>query len=76
LYDAYVDAGGTARIDRPGNFSMAIAQIHHIAEMDCEAWLDPAASEQERQRHIPRVAEFIDRPLTRSVIDDILAAIS
>lgn len=76
LYDAYVDAGGTARIDRPGNFSMAIAQIHHIAEMDCEAWLDPAASKQERQRHIPRVAEFIDRPLTRSVIDDILAAIS
>jgi Ser/Thr protein kinase RdoA (MazF antagonist) len=76
LYDAYVDAGGPSRVDRPGNFSMAIAQIHHIAEMDCEAWLDPAASEEERRRRVPRIAEFIDRPLTRAVIDVLLAALS
>ena len=56
LYSAYVDAGGPGRIDRPGNFSMAIAQTGHIAEMDCEAWLDPASSPAERERRVPRVA--------------------
>ncbi len=75
LYEAYLAAGGPGRVDRPGNFSMAIAQIHHIAEMDCEAWLDPAASPVERERHVGRIAEFLDRPLSRAVIDDILAAL-
>jgi Ser/Thr protein kinase RdoA (MazF antagonist) len=76
LHEAYLAAGGPGRVDRPGNFSMAIAQIHHIAEMDCEAWLDPTASDEERQRHVPRIAEFIDRPLTRAAIDDLLSAVS
>ena len=47
LYEAYVDADGPARIYHPGNFSMAIAQIGHIAEKDYTRWLDPGASEIE-----------------------------
>jgi Ser/Thr protein kinase RdoA (MazF antagonist) len=75
LYETYVDAGGPGRVEQPGDFSMAIAQIHHIAEMDCEAWLEPTASPTERQRHVGRMAEFISRPLTRTVIDDLLDAV-
>jgi Ser/Thr protein kinase RdoA (MazF antagonist) len=76
LYEAYVNAGGPGRIDRPGNFSMAIAQTGHIAEMDCEAWLDPDASTTERDRRIGRIHEFTSRALTRAVIDDLLAAVA
>jgi Ser/Thr protein kinase RdoA (MazF antagonist) len=76
LYEAYVDAGGTGRIERPGNFSMAIAQLGHIAEYDCERWLDPEASAADRERHAHRFAEFTTRPLTRAVIDDLLAAVA
>jgi hypothetical protein len=54
---------------------MAIAQIHHIAEMDYEAWLEPGSPPAERERHVGRIAEFIDRPLTRAVIDDLLDAL-
>ena len=76
LYEAYLDAGGTGRIDRPGNFSMAIAQTGHIAEMDCEAWLSADASESERERRVTRVNEFTSRALTRAVIDDLLTAVA
>jgi hypothetical protein len=55
---------------------MAIAQLGHIAEMDCEAWLDPAATAVDRERAASRFAEFSERPLTRAVIDDLLAAIT
>jgi Ser/Thr protein kinase RdoA (MazF antagonist) len=75
LYHAYVDAGGPARVDRPGNFSMAIAQLGHIAEVDCERWLDPASSQLDRERAVSRFAELTNRPLTRAVIDHLLAAI-
>jgi Ser/Thr protein kinase RdoA (MazF antagonist) len=76
LYEAYVGAGGTGRIDRPGNFSMAIAQFGHIAENDCERWLDPAFSAADRARSVERFEELTSRPLTRSVIDQLLAAVA
>jgi Ser/Thr protein kinase RdoA (MazF antagonist) len=76
LYGAYVDAGGTGRIDRRGNFSMAIAQLGHIAEADCERWLDPSFSSADRARSVARFDEFTSRPLTRAVIDALLDAIA
>jgi len=76
VYDAYVGAGGTGRIDRPGNFSMAIAQLGHIAETDCERWLDPTFSTADRERSVGRFEEFTSRPLTRAVIDRLLAAVA
>jgi Ser/Thr protein kinase RdoA (MazF antagonist) len=76
LYRAYVDAGGPGRIDRPGNFSMAIAQIGHIAETDCERWLDPTFSAADRERSVARFAELTSSPLTRAVIDRLIDAIA
>jgi hypothetical protein len=76
LYTAYVDGGGPGRVDRPGNFSTVIAQLGHIGENACEAWLS-ADTPHERERNVVRVHEFAtDRPLTRSVIDEILDAIA
>lgn len=75
LYTTYVDTGGPGRVDRPGNFSTLIAQLGHIGENACEAWL-AADSPEERDRNVARVHEFaIDRPLTRAAIDAILEAI-
>jgi hypothetical protein len=76
LYTAYVAGGGPGRVDRPGNFSTVIAQLGHIGENACEAWL-AADTPHERERNVVRVHEFAtDRPLTRSVIDEILDAIA
>jgi hypothetical protein len=35
MHDAYVAAGGPGRIERPGQFTMAIAQLGHIGELSC-----------------------------------------
>jgi Ser/Thr protein kinase RdoA (MazF antagonist) len=75
LWRSYLDAGGPGRVDRPADFSMAIAQIGHIGELACRGWLQ-ATSEVERNREAGRVAEFIGRPLTLSIIDELLGALS
>ncbi len=75
LHDAYVDAGGPGRVDRPGHFSMAIAQLGHIGEMACTTWLDPNEPEEERERAVTRAAEFTDLTLTRKAIDELLDAL-
>ncbi len=76
LYSAYVDAGGPGRVDRRGNFATVIAQLGHIGENACVAWL-ASDSAHERERNVGRVHEFaVDRPLTRAVIDAILDAIA
>jgi hypothetical protein len=53
---------------------MVIAQIGHIGELACRGWLE-ATSDVERDREAGRVAEFIDRPLTLAVIDELLDAV-
>jgi Phosphotransferase enzyme family len=75
LYDAYLDAGGPGRIERPGNFSMVIAQLSHIGEISCSRWLDPARS-NEQQRNAGRVDEFVTQPITFSMIEAMLDALS
>ena len=75
LYDAYIDAGGPGRIERPGNFSMVIAQIAHIGEISCARWLDRRAW-TERQHNAGRVDEFVTDGITRRMIDGLLAAVS
>ena len=55
---------------------MVIAIQGHIAEYDCEGWLDPDASQAERDRRVPRVEELTARPLTLTVITDLLTAIA
>jgi hypothetical protein len=77
LHEAYVAAGGPGRVDRPGRFSMAIAQLGHIGERACERSLDPATSEVERARAAALLGEFLtDRPLTRALIEELLAAVA
>jgi Ser/Thr protein kinase RdoA (MazF antagonist) len=75
LYDAYIDAGGSGRITRPQDFSMGIAQLGHILQFQCRNWLK-ARSAEERQHVEAALDEFVSRPLTRSVIDEILAAVT
>jgi thiamine kinase-like enzyme len=75
LYDAYRDNGGPGRIDRPGNFSMVIAQISHIGEISCARWLDPARRDQQ-ERNTGRVQEFVTEAITRQMISDLLDAVT
>lgn len=76
LHDAYRAAGGPGRVHRRGHFSMAIAQLGHLNELSCERWLDPATSDLDRARNAARFGEFVDQPLTRDVIDELLDAVS
>jgi len=71
----YRRSGGPGRVDRRGSFSMTIAQLGHITEISCRAWLRPSTSEDERRRQAGRVAESTDQPLTVAVIDAILDAV-
>jgi hypothetical protein len=69
LHEAYVDAGGPGRLRRPGDFSMAIAQLGHLGERACRLWLDPT---EDRQRALARVEEFLGEPITRPLIQQFL----
>ncbi|MGH2597028.1 MAG: phosphotransferase enzyme family protein [Actinomycetota bacterium] len=75
LHDTYVDAGGPGRVERPGHFSMAIAQLGHIGEMACTTWLDPNEPEKEREHAVVRAAEFTDLAMTRATIEALLDAL-
>ena len=74
LYDAYVDADGPGRIDRPGHFSMAIAQLGHIGEIACRGWLDPTRA-ADRQHNADWASEFLTEPITRRIIDELVEAV-
>jgi hypothetical protein len=69
LYDAYVDEGGPGRLDRPGQFSMAIAQLGHLGELACRRWLDGGDG---RDRSTAHVEELLGDPLSRELIDALL----
>jgi Ser/Thr protein kinase RdoA (MazF antagonist) len=75
LYQEYRRAGGPGLVDHRGSFSMTIAQLGHITEISCRAWLDPSETEEERLRQVGRVAECTDDPLTVDVVDAILDAV-
>jgi hypothetical protein len=75
LYGAYVEAGGPGRLSRPADFSMVVAQLGHILEMQCQNWLS-ATTAQQRDRAEVAIEEFLARPLTRALIDEILSAIA
>ena len=72
IREAYAEAGGPGRVDGPRDFSMVIAQLAHIVEEGCRRWL---ASETDADRHDNEawVREFIDRPLTRELIDRLVS---
>ena len=69
---AYADAGGPGRVDGPRDFAMPIAQLAHIVTEGCRRWL-AATTDTERASNDAWVREFTDRPLTREVIERLLA---
>lgn len=72
LYGGYISAGGPARVTRIEDFSMVIAQLGHILEVSCRRWLAAAASAEVRSANEARIAEFLDKPLDRKLIDRLL----
>jgi hypothetical protein len=70
---AYAEAGGPGRVEEPRDFAMPIAQLSHILAEGCRRWL-AATTGAERSDNEGWVREFVDRPLTRSVIEALLAA--
>ena len=69
---SYREAGGPGRVERPTDFAMPIAQLAHIVEEGCRRWLI-ATTDAARADNEDWVREFVDRPLTRAVIEALLA---
>jgi Ser/Thr protein kinase RdoA (MazF antagonist) len=72
IREAYADAGGPGSVVGPTDFAMPIAQLGHILEEGCRRWL-VATSDDERADNEAWARELLDRPLTRDVIDSLLA---
>ena len=69
---AYAEAGGPGRVEGPRDFAMPIAQLTHILVEGCRRWLT-ATTDAERSDNEDWVREFVDNPLTRTVIEALLA---
>jgi len=69
---AYEEAGGPGRVEDPTDFAMPIAQLSHIVAEGCRRWL-AATTDDERSDNEGWVREFVDRPLTRTEIEALLA---
>lgn len=75
LVDAYVAAGGPARITGRDDFSMLIAQLGHIVSYAAEGWLW-ATDESERAEAEEWVRELVDDPHTPPLLDALLAEVT
>jgi aminoglycoside phosphotransferase (APT) family kinase protein len=75
LNNAYREAGGPARVIRRGHFSMLIAQLGHITEIAATDWLNPNVRSPSRADSACWIAEVLDEPHTRRVLDDLLEAV-
>ena len=73
IHAAYREAGGPGEVERPSDFAMAIAQLAHIVEEGCRRWLI-ATTHDDRVDNEGWVREYLDRPLSRTLIDDLLSA--
>jgi Ser/Thr protein kinase RdoA (MazF antagonist) len=75
LNNAYREAGGPATVDRRGHFSMLIAQLGHITEMAATDWLNPNVRSPSRSDSARWIAEVLDEPHTRRMLDNLLQAV-
>ena len=73
LYTAYVTAGGPGRIRTEADFSMLIAQLHHICELHLRRWLQPGVDKVVRNRALDHIYEFLDDPFDRGGLNEILS---
>jgi Ser/Thr protein kinase RdoA (MazF antagonist) len=74
LTQAYQQAGGPARVNRRGHFSMLIAQLGHITETAATDWIQPNPRSPERRDSAAWISEVLDEPHTRELLETILAA--
>ncbi|MFI7542052.1 phosphotransferase enzyme family protein [Actinoplanes sp. NPDC049599] len=75
LAGAYRAAGGPARVDRRGQFSMLIAQLGHIGEIAARDWLEPNARSPRRADSAAWIGEILDDPHSRRSLDALLTAV-
>jgi Ser/Thr protein kinase RdoA (MazF antagonist) len=75
LRDAYVDAGGSGRVDGTRAFSMLIAHLGHIGEYQMRQWLGARPGSAEQARAAGAVEEFLGRPPHPRLDTDALEAI-
>lgn len=74
LAAAYRAAGGTARTDRPGQFTMLITQLGHITEAAALDWLEPNPRSPDRDAASAWIGEVLDEPHTRELLHILLEA--
>jgi Ser/Thr protein kinase RdoA (MazF antagonist) len=75
LTNAYRDAGGPGTVDRRGHFSMLIAQLGHITEIAASDWLKPSPRSPNRADSAAWIAEVLDEPHTRELLEAILESV-
>lgn len=75
LATAYRNAGGPAVVTRREHFSMLIAQLGHITEIAALDWLAPNPRTPDRSDAEAWVAETLDDPHSRDVLDALLEAV-
>jgi Ser/Thr protein kinase RdoA (MazF antagonist) len=75
LHEAYVDAGGPARVTRPGHFTMLLAMQAHISHLAASRWVGEK-DRVERLRLEGWFREMLEDPVTLPQIEAILDAIT
>ncbi|MCW2615645.1 MAG: Ser/Thr protein kinase RdoA involved in Cpx stress response, MazF antagonist [Frankiales bacterium] len=75
LVGAYGAAGGPAAVDQRGHFSMLVAQLGHITQTAACDWLEPNLLSPDRAGSAAWVAEVLDDPHRRAVLDALLAVV-
>jgi Ser/Thr protein kinase RdoA (MazF antagonist) len=76
LYQAYLEAGGPARVRGRGSFTMVIAQFGHFWELAIVRYLSPTSTPDEKGRCLSRLAALIDTPFRIGDVDDLLDSIA
>ena len=74
LTAAYRGVGGPGEVTGPGHLTMLIAQLGHITETAAEDWLRPNVRSPDRTDSAAWVAEVLDEPHTREVLQSLLDA--
>jgi Ser/Thr protein kinase RdoA (MazF antagonist) len=75
LVGAYQAAGGPGRMREASDFTMLVAQFGHFWELAATGWLDPESSSEDLHRAQARADELLDRPLSVSTLERLLAAL-
>jgi Ser/Thr protein kinase RdoA (MazF antagonist) len=76
LFEGYRNAGGTATLTEPSEFTMLIAQFGHFYATALEVWMEPHPSQEDLAWSQGRLDELAARPLTLAAIDQMISAVT